>query len=140
MCGAETCDGYGCAHGVAMMTNPGNYPNPHVRYGEDDMVPYPLVIRTHLGYQGAQLRNGVGQINFPSRLNAKAAAYNFASTPYSPGLTRMNGSSSGDFQPRGNSPSQWDYHLAMGPGMQPTNPGGPGQSAMTTFRNPGSGA
>jgi hypothetical protein len=138
MCaGNDSC---GCSAGIPLMVNAGDYPNPHVQYGQDDMVPYPVTIRTHLGYQGAQLRNGVGDINYPSRLNGKAARFNFGQIPRSPGLDRQSGSASGDFIPRGNAPSQWNYHVAMGPGMQPSNPGGPGQTMMSTFRNPGSGA
>jgi hypothetical protein len=123
-----------------MHVETGHVPNPNILYGQTDINPYPVTFARHIGFQGAQLGNGVGKINFPSRLRAAAAAYNYGQTPRSPGLDRMSGQTSGDFVPRGNSPSQWDYHLAMGPGMQPKSPGGPGQSMMSTFRNPGSGA
>jgi hypothetical protein len=100
---------------------------------------YPVTFRRHLWFAGVQLNCGTENLAM-HKLGVPAAGYAYGIAPRSPGLMRTNGQNLADFVPVGNSPSQWDYHLSMGPGMQPTSPGGPGQLGINGFTNPGSGA
>jgi len=134
------CGGHGGCVGAPMQLNSGLRINPNVLRGQDDMeTGYPVTYRRHLWFPGAQLNCGTEHLAM-HKLGTPAAAYAYGAVARIPGQTRTSGQNLADFVPHGNSPSQWDYHVAMGPGMQPTSPGGPGQIGFTGFRNPGSGA
>jgi hypothetical protein len=123
-----------------MQVNHGQSPNPWVQYGQADMdTGYPVTYARHVIFPGVQLHTGVDTIAM-HKINTPAAAEFYGQTPYSPGQMRTNGQNQADFIPIGNSPSQWSLHTSMTAGLQPQNPGGPGQIAMQGFVNPGSGA
>lgn len=127
--------------GIPMMVNPGNHPNPHVLYGQDDIVPYPVSYRRFFNWAGMQMDTGVPRIAM-HKLNTPAAGYAFGQIPRTPGLMRIQAQNPADMMPRGNSPQQWDYHVAQQTAVQQSiTTGGPGMYLGTSsFRNPGSGA
>jgi len=134
------CGGTGGCVGAPMQLNYGMQINPMVVRGQEDMnTGYPVTYRRFLYFAGAQLLCGTENLAM-HKLATPAAAYTYSAASRIPGQTRTNGQNLGDFVPHGASPSQWDYHNAMGPGMQPTSPGGPGQIGFAGFRNLGSGA
>lgn len=126
--------------GIPMMVNPGNHPNPHVLYGQDDITPYPVTFRRFLNWPGMQLRTGVDGIAM-HKLSNLASSYRFGQVPRSPGLSRVQAQNPADVVPRSAAPQQWDAHVARMTGNQPTAPGGPGMYVGGSgFFNPGSGA
>lgn len=105
----------------------GRSPNPHVHYGEDDMMNAPTTFAHYATRWGdVQLRNGWSTTNYGRRMNRPEAHQLIAVSPTIPGQTRLIGSNPADFPARGPAPSQWDYHVASTAGSQPNYPGGPG--------------
>jgi hypothetical protein len=126
--------------GRPMAVYIGRTPNPHVLYGEDDMMNAPTTFaRIATRWGDVQLSNGWDRTNYGNRTPYKGMGYLNVVQPNVPGQTRQFGQSTADFPMRGSAPSQWDQYVAMTAGAQPDYPGGPGQ-AMGTIFNPGSGA
>ena len=116
----------------------GRTPNPHVRYGEDDMMNAPTTFaRIGTRWGDIQLSNGWMRTNWGRRNARPEAGFMIAVNQVLPGQTRLIGTHPGDFPMRGPSPSQWDYHVASSAGSQPNYPGGPGQ-IMGTMGHTGS--
>lgn len=116
--------------GQPIAAYPGKVPNPHIAYGQDDMVNAPVTFnRIGTRWGDVQLNNGWQNTNYGKRLTYNAAGYLFAVSQHVPGYSRLIGRNPADFPARGPAPSQWAFHVATGPGMQPDTPGGPGQAA-----------
>lgn len=122
-----------------MQVYQGRHPNPNVLYGQQDIETMPVTAALNSTNWGrTQLSNGWDRTSFGLR-QFVAGGYLQGQIPFSPGLTRMQGRNTTDFMPQGTAPSQWQYHVQGGPGLQPDYPGGPGQ-IMGNLMNPGSGA
>lgn len=105
----------------------GRVPNPHIQYGQDDMMNAPTTFaRIATRWADVQLSNGWQNTNYGRRNGYQPEGYLIATLPNTPGLTRLSGSNPADFPARGPSPSQWDYHVMSTAGAQPNYPGGPG--------------
>lgn len=105
----------------------GEVPNPHIAYGQVDMVNAPTTFaRIATRWRDVQLRNGWQTTNYGRRMEQPAASQFVAAAPKIPGQTRLMGTHPADFPMRGPAPSQWDYHVASTAGSQPMYPGGPG--------------
>lgn len=118
------------AVGQPVSVYAGTQPNPHVAYGQADMTNAPVTFnRIGTRWGDVQLSNGWQCTNYGHRLTYNAAGYLIAVSQQQPGQTRLIGQRFADFPARGPSPSQWAFHVATGPGMQPDSPGGPGQAA-----------
>lgn len=116
--------------GQPMAVYQGHVPNPHVYRGQEDMTNAPVTFsRIATRWGDFQLNNGWQNTNYGGRLPYREAGYLIATFPAQPGQTRLIGQRFADFPAKGPSPSQWAYHVATGPGMQPDSPGGPGQAA-----------
>ncbi len=113
----------------------GEIPNPHIRYGQIDLVNAPTTfanIATRWG--DVQLCNGWWLTNWGRRQRGPEAGYLVAAYPSIPGQDRISGTHPADFPMRGPAPSQWDFHVASTAGAQPSYPGGPGYVMGTVGR------
>jgi len=105
----------------------GRTPNPHIAYGQDDMMNAPTTFnRIGTRWGDVQLRNGWQTTNYGRRMTGPEAHQMVAITPRIPGQDRISGTHPADFPVRGPAPSQWDFHVANSAGSQPSYPGGPG--------------
>lgn len=105
----------------------GRVPNPHIVYGQDDMMNAPTTFARYATRWGdVQLSNGWQNTDYGRRAGYAAKGYLIAVTPTLPGQTRLSANNPADFPARGPAPSQWDYHVMSSAGSQPSYPGGPG--------------
>lgn len=117
----------------------GRVPNRNTFYGQQDLETQAQtqILNGH-DFLRIQLSNGWDRTSYGLRQNF-AGGYLAFQTPYSPGLSRMQGQNPTDFMPQGASPSQWQDHYMATAGAQPDYPGGPGY-ILGRLYNPGSGA
>lgn len=128
------------SYGAPVTVMRGRVPNPHVDYGENDIVTEPTTFpRYATPWNQMQLSNGWDGTNYGHRDSSPAAGYAVNSIPYIPGQTRLYGENPADFPMQGISPSQWNQYVQATAGSQPMYPGGPGQIVGGLY-NPGSGA
>jgi hypothetical protein len=110
-------------------------PNRQAPTSDADILPHQL--RRQVNASGAQdvqiangLRNGIAT---GLRIPYLGSGWLFMAAPRIPG--QMRGDVAG-FHARGPSPLNYQQMWEMGPGAQPSNPGGPGRIAAPRFVNP----
>lgn len=136
------------AQGIPLGPKAPMAPNPDIAYGQQDIIRDTVTFnRIGTRWGDTQLLNAgaPGWLISPLRLSSIYSAAGYIQTnpaPIVPGQSRLSGGPNpAGYTPRGGSPGQWDMHVASGPGMQPKNPGGPGQMlAPNGFTNSGGGA
>jgi len=128
--------------GIPVGIYPGLLPNPHILYGQEDLVNAPVTFARYnmaRGVHDVQLSNGWQRTNYGNRTVYASSGYLNEVMPEIPGQSRLSGVNTSDFVMRGPAPAQWQA-IVDNVQSQPSNPGGPGQLMGPIAKGSGLGA